>query len=146
MVLAWLSRGCYDLACSLSPSLCAIFSALRGRSPLSLSHFKRNVLLVPNEGPIRDRMVFQERRVHRLREQVESMMEANRRCDVMRRRQEAFLGHLIEKYQGDNVPLTADLCRRYCSLFEVSQAGSRRFIYLPFTLPDFFLLLYEWRC
>lgn len=67
-------------------------------------------------------MVFQEQRVHRLREQVESMMEANRRCDVMRRRQEAFLGHLIEKYQGDNVPLTADLCRQYCSLFEVRRA------------------------
>ena len=73
-------------------------------------------------------MVFQERRVHRLREQVESMMEANRRCDVMRRRQEAFLGHLIEKYQGDNVPLTADLCRRYCSLFEVRQAAEGLFI------------------
>ena len=100
---------------------------------MSLSHFKRNVLLVPNEGPIRDRMVFQERRVHRLREQVESMMEANRRCDVMRRRQEAFLGHLIEKYQGDNVPLTADLCRQYCSLFEVRQRISLP-IYLFFTV------------
>ena len=65
-------------------------------------------------------MVFQERRVHRLREQVESMMEANRRCDEVRRRQEAFLGHLIEKYQGDNVPLTAELCKQYCALFEVS--------------------------
>ena len=86
--------------------------------------------LFPNEGPIRDRMVFQERRVHRLREQVESMMEANRRCDVMRRRQEAFLGHLIEKYQGDNVPLTADLCRQYCSLFEVRQAED--FFALPY--------------
>lgn len=73
-------------------------------------------------------MVFQERRVHRLREQMESMMEANRRCDVMRRRQEAFLGHLIEKYQGDNVPLTADLCRQYCALFEVRQK-----IYMPFS-------------
>ena len=57
-------------------------------------------LFRPNQGPIRDRMVFQERRVHRLREQVEAMMEVNRRCDVLRRRQEAFLGHLIEKYQG----------------------------------------------
>ena len=71
-------------------------------------------------------MVFQERRVHRLREQVESMMEANRRCDEVRRRQEAFLGHLIEKYQGDNVPLTAELCKQYCALFEVSPSIWRR--------------------
>ena len=78
------------------------------------------------QGPIRDRMVFQERRVHRLREQVESMMEANRRCDEVRRRQEAFLGHLIEKYQGDNVPLTAELCKQYCALFEVSPSIWRR--------------------
>ena len=75
-------------------------------------------------------MVFQERRVHRLREQVESMMEANRRCDEVRRRQEAFLGHLIEKYQGDNVPLTAELCKQYCALFEVSPLSAGRGIYI----------------
>ena len=68
--------------------------------------------------------------MHRLREQVESMMEANRRCDEVRRRQEAFLGHLIEKYQGDNVPLTAELCKQYCALFEVSPPLRRRRIYI----------------
>ena len=79
-------------------------------------------------------MVFQERRVHRLREQVESMMEANRRCDEVRRRQEAFLGHLIEKYQGDNVPLTAELCKQYCALFEVSPLSGGGFILAVFPL------------
>ena len=87
-------------------------------------------------------MVYQERRVHRLREQVESMMEANRRCDVMRRRQEAFLGHLIEKYQGDNVPLTADLCRQYCSLFEVRQMISLPFYILWQILGVVFVIQY----
>ena len=45
-------------------------------------------------------MVFQEHRVRRLTEQVEALMAANRECDTMRRRQEAFLAHLIEKYQA----------------------------------------------
>ena len=78
-------------------------------------------------------MVFQERRVHRLREQVESMMEANRRCDEVRRRQEAFLGHLIEKYQGDNVPLTAELCKQYCALYEVSAPRLAEDLYWQFS-------------
>ena len=89
--------------------------------------------VVIHQGPIRDRMVFQERRVHRLREQVESMMEANRRCDEVRRRQEAFLGHLIEKYQGDNVPLTAELCKQYCALFEVSSPQAAEDLYWQFS-------------
>jgi hypothetical protein len=38
----------------------------------------------------------------------------------MRRRQESFLAHLIEKYQGDNVPLSQELCFRYCGLHEVT--------------------------
>lgn len=63
---------------------------------------------------LRLEVILQEQKIHQLKDTVDSLTDAARKCDRLRKKDRKFLQTLIESSKSDNVPLSEEQCSAFC--------------------------------